>query len=158
MLWAFGGVGNSDGFFNRPIAIEHMGTDLLILDQAGSLTVMTPTEYGAMVYKANHQYRTGDYEGSSETWTEVLSRNGNFDSAYIGIGRALLQQEEYEEAMQYFRAAMDDKNYSEAWRLRRMQLVEENVVPIFGIVAALLVIPPLWRRIRKIKWEVNQVQ
>ena len=162
MLWAFGGVGNADGFFNRPIAIDHMGTDLLILDEGGayggSLTVMTPTEYGMLVYKAIHQYRTGDYAGSAETWTEVLSRNGNFDSAYVGIGRALLQQEQYEEAMGYFKAAMDDRNYSEAWRLRRMELVEENIVPIFLVVAAILVLPPLWRRIQKIRWEVSQVK
>ena len=158
MLWAFGGVGNSDGFFNRPAAIDHMGTNLLILDQAGSLTVMTPTEYGQMVYQAIHQYRRGEYEASSDTWTQVLSRNGNYDSAYIGIGRALLQQKKYAEAMKYFQAAMDDKNYSEAWRLRRMEIVEENIVPIFIIVAVILAAPPLWRRIRKIKWEVSQVQ
>lgn len=159
MLWAFGGVGNADGFFNRPVAIEHMGTDLLILDEGGafggSLTVMTTTEYGRMVYEAIHQYRTGAYEESAKTWTEVLSRNGNYDSAYIGIGRALLQQEKYAEAMGYFKAAMDDKNYSEAWRLRRMELVEQNIVPIFIVVAAILALPPLWRRIRKIKWEVK---
>ncbi len=159
MLWAFGGVGNADGFFNRPAAIEHMGTDLLILDEGGayggSLTVMTPTEYGQMVYTAIHQYRTGDYTGSAETWTNVLSRNGNSDSAYIGIGRALLQQEKYEEAMEYFKAAVDDRNYSEAWRLRRMELVEQNIVPIFIVVAAILVLPPLVRRIKKIKWEVK---
>lgn len=159
MLWAFGGVGNADGFFNNPAAIEHMGTDVLVLDQGGayggSLTVMTPTEYGQMVYKAIHQYRTGDYTGSAETWTGVLSRNGNSDSAYIGIGRALLQQEKYDEAMKYFKAAEDDKNYSEAWRLRRMELVEQNIVPIFIVVAAILALPPLWRRIKKIKWEVK---
>lgn len=155
MLWAFGGVGNADGFFNRPVAIEHMGLDILVLDQKGSLTVMTPTEYGQMVYKAIHQYRTGDYIGSAETWTDVLSRNGNSDSAYIGIGRALLQQQKYDEAMKYFKAAVDDKNYSEAWRLRRMELVEQNIVPIFIVVAAILALPPLWRRIRKIKWEVK---
>ena len=159
MLWAFGGVGNADGFFNRPAAIEHIGTDLLILDEGGayggSLTVMTPTEYGQLVYTAIHQYRTGDYTGSADTWTRVLSLNGNSDSAYIGIGRALLQQEKYEEAMQYFKAAVDDKNYSEAWRLRRMELVEQNIVPIFIVVAAILVLPPLWRRIKKIKWEVK---
>ena len=159
MLWGFGGVGNADGFFNNPMAIEHMGTDLLILDAGGayggSLTVMTPTEYGQMVYTAIHQYRTGDYDGSAKTWTDVLSRNGNSDSAYIGIGRALLQQEKYDEAMSYFKAAEDDKNYSEAWRLRRMELVEQNIVPIFIVVAAILVLPPLIRRIKKIKWEVK---
>ena len=156
MLWAFGGVGNSDGFFNRPAAIEHMGQDLLILDEAGSLTVMTPTEYGRLVYQAIAEYRRGDYEGSANSWTQVLSQNGNFDSAYVGIGRALLQEERYEEAMSYFKTAQDRKNYSEAWRLHRMELVEENIGIIFAVVAILLVAPPVVRRIRRVIWEVKQ--
>ena len=155
MLWAFGGVGNSDGFFNHPVALEHMGTDLLILDEAGSLTVMTPTEYGKLVYQAIAEYRRGEYSKSSDTWTQVLSQNGNFDSAYVGIGRALLQQERYQEAMDYFRTAMDSKNYSEAWRLRRMELVEENIGVIFAVVVILLALPPVIRRIRKIIMEVK---
>ncbi len=156
MLWAFGGLGNSDGFFTRPVAIEHMGHDLLVLDEAGSLTVMTPTEYGALVYRAIREYRQGEYSDSAETWRQVLSRNGNFDSAYVGIGRALLQEEDYEGAMRYFGAALDRKNYSEAWRLRRMELVEEHIGLIFAVVALLLAGPPLWRRIRKVIQEVKE--
>ena len=156
LLWAFGGVGNSDGFFNRPVAIEHMGLELLVLDEAGSLTVMTPTEYGRLVYQAIGEYRRGEYAASADTWTEVLSQNGNFDSAYVGIGRALLQEEKYEDAMRYFETALDRKNYSEAWRLRRMEIVEDNIGLIFAVVAILLAAPPLWRRIKKIMWEVKQ--
>ncbi len=156
LLWAFGGVGNSDGFFNRPVAIEHMGLELLILDEAGSLTVMTPTEYGQLVYQAIGEYRRGEYEASAASWTKVLAQNGNFDSAYVGIGRALLQEEKYEDAMRYFKTALDRKNYSEAWRLRRMEIVEDNIGLIFAAVAVLLVAPPLWRRIRKVIWEVKQ--
>ena len=156
MLWAFGGVGNSDGFFNRPVALEHQGLDLLVLDEAGSLTVMTPTEYGKLVYEAIALYRIGDYEGSAETWRQVLAQNANCDSAYVGMGRAFLQQEKYEEAMQYFKMAQDTINYSEAWRLHRMELVEKNVGWVFAIAVVILVVPLAVKRIRFIIWEVKQ--
>ncbi len=156
LLWAFGGVGNSDGFFNRPSAMEHMGLELLVLDEAGSLTVMTPTEYGRLVFKAVAQYREGDYEGSAATWKEVLAQNANCDSAYVGMGRAFLQQEKFEDAMQYFKMAHDTINYSEAWRLHRMELVEKNIGWIFAIAVVVLVLPLAVRRIRFLIWEVNQ--
>ncbi len=156
LLWAFGGKGNADGYFVQPVAIEHIGTDLLILDGDGSLTVMTPTEYGRLVYEAIAQYRRGDYDDSADTWTAVLAQNGNFDSAYVGIGRALLQQEKYEDAMGYFKMAYDRRNYSEAWRLRRMELVEENIGVIFAVAILLLLVPPIVRRVRKVMWEVKQ--
>ncbi len=156
LLWVFGGVGNSDGFFNRPVALEHIGLDLLILDEAGSLTVMTPTEYGRLVFEAVAQYRVGDYDGSAATWRQVLAQNANCDSAYIGMGRAFLQQERFSDAMQYFKMAHDTINYSEAWRLHRMEVVEENVGWVVLIIAAVLLLPVLIRRIRFVIWEVNQ--
>ncbi len=156
LLWVFGGVGNSDGFFNRPVALEHIGLDLLSLDEAGSLTVMTPTEYGRLVFEAVAQYRVGDYDGSAATWRQVLAQNANCDSAYIGMGRAFLQQERFSDAMQYFKMAHDTINYSEAWRLHRMEVVEQNVGWVVLIIAAVLLLPVLIRRIRFVIWEVNQ--
>ena len=156
MLWAFGGVGYAAGYFTRPVAIEHMGYDLLVLDGTGcSLTVMTPTEYGSLIYKASEEYNRGLYDQSAETWREVLGRNGNCDLAYIGIGRAELQRGNYKLACDYFKLARDVDNYSEAFRYYRSELVEQNIGWIFGIVAAVLLIPAVIGRIKKIKWEVD---
>ncbi len=156
MLWAFGGIGNKDGFFRRPVAIDHMGNDLVVLDSLDcAVTVMTPTDYGEKVYKAIDLYYNGEYVASADAWTEVLAQNGNCDLAYIGVGRALLQQERYEEALPYFKIARDAENYSEAWRFYRKQWVEERVGWVFGIVFALLLLPPIIRKIRKIKREVD---
>lgn len=156
MLWAFGGVGNAQGYFNMPSAIEHMGYDLLILDsQACALTIMTPTEYGSLIYQATDEYGKGMYDESAATWLEVLKRNGNYDLAYIGIGRAELQRGNYKEACDYFKMARDDKNYSEAFRYYRSELVEKNIGWIFGILAAVLVVPAVVGRLKKIKEEVD---
>ena len=156
MLWAFGGLGNAVGYFNKPSALEHMGYDLLVLDsQAAALTIMTPTTYGQQIYEATELYDRGEYDASADTWLEVLKQNGNYDLAYIGIGRAKLQQGEYKEACDYFKMARDAKNYSEAFRYYRSELVEQNIGWIFGVVAVLLVVPMIIGRIKKIKWEVE---
>ncbi len=159
MLWAFGGVGNAMGYFNKPASIEHMGDDLIILDsQAAAITVMTPTAYGHQIYDAIEQYDRGEYTASSDTWMEVLKQNGNYDLAYIGIGRAKLQNHEYEDACYYFKMARDKKNYSEAFRYYRSELVEENIGWIFAVVAVVLIIPVITGRIRKIKWQMAEFE
>ncbi len=72
------------------------------------------------------------------------------------MGRDFLPPARYEEAMQYFKMAHDTINYSEAWRLHRMELVEQNIGWVFAIAAVLLVIPLIIRRLRFIAWEVSQ--
>ncbi len=157
LLWVFGGIGNMAGYFRRPVAIDHMGNDLLVLDSMeSSITIFTPTPYGSLIYKAIHEYRQGSYDSSAESWQEVLRLNGNFDPAFIGIGRALLRQERYEEAMAYFKLTRDRENYSEAFKLYRKEWVEEHSALIFIALALLMVLPPIVSRIRKIKREVEE--
>ena len=157
LLWAFGGIGNMDGYFLRPVALEHMDDDLLVLDaQECAVTIMTPTEYGALIYEATDLYRKGEYAASADMWRKVMEQNRNLDIAYVGIGRALLQQEQFEEAQSYFRIARDTKNYSEAWKFHRKEIVERNIGWIFGVVFLLLLLPPVVRRIKKVVQEVNE--
>ncbi len=157
LLWVFGGVGNMEGYFQQPAAIEHMGDDLLVLDSMeSSLTIFTPTPYGSTIYKAIKEYRQGSYDDSAKSWREVLNQNGNYDLAYIGIGRSLLRQERYEEAMAYFKLTRDGKNYSDAFKLYRKNWVEEHSIPIFIAIALLMAVPPIVARFKKIKREVEE--
>ncbi len=156
MLWAFGAKGAYDGSFNTPIGLDHMGRDLICLDQLDrSLTVFTPTEYGNLIYEAIDTYTKGDYDGSGELWQNVLKFNANYNMAYRGIGRALLRQGSYSEAMEYFEMAHDQTNYGRAFRLYRKEWVEKNIKWIIGILAVLIVVFFFIRRtIKKMKWEV----
>ena len=156
MLWAFGTKGNSEGAFLSAISLEHMGRDLLALDENEcSITVFTPTEYGNLIYLANDQYLKGDYDGSADTWRDVLKLNANYNSAFIGIGRALIRQEKYEEAMEYFKMAHDRENYGRAYRYYRKILVEKNIGWIVAVVVCLLVIPLIIRKVKSVKEEVE---
>ncbi len=156
MLYAFGGAGNMDGYFRQPAALEHMGHDLLVLDSIdASLTLFTPTEYGSLIYQAIEQFQDGYYTESGESWQKVMDLNGNCDLAYIGIGRSLLRQGRYKEAMDYFKLKYDEDNYSKAFKQYRKQWVEEHILIIFLLLFAVLCVPLLVGRIRKIKHEID---
>lgn len=156
MLFAWGGNGNQDGYFRKPSAIDHMGHDLLVLDSIdNSITVFTPTKFGNLVYKAMEQFKNGEYDKSGETWEAVKAFDGNYDLAYIGIGRSLLRQEKYDEALEYFELKWDDDNYSRAFQQYRKEWVEDNIGWIFAAVILLLVIPLIIGKVKKIKHEID---
>ena len=155
MLWAFGTKGNVEGAFSSAISIEHMGRDLLVLDQQeNSVTLFQPTEYGQTVYDASEAYLQGEYDLSADLWREVLKMNAGYPLAFRGIGRAILRQNKYEEAMEYFRLAHDRQNYGRAFKLYRKEWVERNIWWVILIIAALLIIPLILGRVKRTKWEV----
>lgn len=156
LLYSFGGNGNIDGYFKQPTAVDHMDKDLLVLDSKdSSFTVFTPTGYGSLIYKAIDEYDRGDYATSGETWRQVKQLNGNYDLAYIGIGRALLREGHYKEAMEYFKLKWDDDNYSKAFRQYRKEWVEDHIVAIFGGITILFVLPLAIGKVKKVKFEID---
>ena len=155
MLWAFGTRGGTDGAFMRAVSLEHMGRDLLVLDEVkNSVTVFTPTEYGNTIYLANKKYHEGDYAGSAEVWQDVLKMNANYPLAFRGIARAILREDRFEEAMEYFKMAHDQESYGRVFKLYRKEWVEKNVGWLVLILAAVLVVPLILGRFRRMKWEV----
>ncbi len=159
MLWAFGTKGNYEGAFLGAVSIEHMGYKLFCLDENEcSITVFTPTEYGMLIYQANDEYLKGDYDKSADTWREVLRLNGNYNTAFIGIGRSQVRQEKYEEAMENFKMAHDRENYGRAYRYYRKIVIERNIGWVVAIIAAVLLIPLIIGRVRKMKEEVKNYE
>ena len=133
-----------------------MGHDLFILDEVDcSITLFTPTEFGQHIYNAIEYFQDGFYEESGNEWREVLKLNGNYDLAFIGIGRSLLQAEQYKEAMEYFELKWDRDNYSRAFKQYRKEWVEENIVAIVAVLVIVIVLPLTIGKIRKIKWEID---
>lgn len=156
LLYGFGGNGNEDGYFKLPAAIDHMGRDLIVLDsQDSSITLFTPTIFGTLIFDAIEQFQDGHYEESGETWKEVMKLNGNYDLAYIGIGRSLYRQEQYREAMEYFKLKWDDDNYSKAFKYYRQEWIEEHIGAIFAVVFLVLVVPIAIGKIKMLKREID---
>lgn len=156
MVCAFGSNGNMDGYFRRPVAIDHMGYDLFVLDNLDcSVTIFSPTEFGTLVFDAIDKFDDGKYEESGKLWEEVMALNGNYDLAYIGIGRSLLRQKKYHEAMEYFEVKYDRENWSKAYKQYRKEWVEEHIVQIVIVVLALFLIPLTIGKVKSLKHEIN---
>jgi len=156
LVFAFGGNGNMDGYFRRPSAIDHIGHELYVLDSLDcSITAFVPTEFGNKVFSAIEEFDKGNYETSGEYWQQVMDENGNYDLAYIGLGRALLRQERYKEAMEYFELKHDADNYSKAFKQYRKEWVESHIGWIVAVILALFLIPIGIGRVKEIKREID---
>ena len=154
LLFCCGGNGNMDGFFRNPVALDHIGYDIYVLDQLDcAITVFTLTNFGELVFSAMEDFDGGRYDESLGEWREVIKYDGNYDMAYIGIGRAYLRQKEYKTAMEYFKLKYDDENYSKAYRQYRKIWVEENIVIIVIVLLVLFLVPMIIGKIKSIKYE-----
>lgn len=156
LLYAFGGIGNMDGYFKTPVAMDHQGHDLLVLDsQDNSVTIFTPTAYGQDIFLAIEQFQAGEYEASGASWKRVMNVNGNYELAYIGIGRSLLRQKKYKESLEYFKCKWDEDNYSKAFKEYRKEWVEDHIVWIAAGILALFIVPLILHHIGEIRNEIN---
>ncbi|MCQ2539521.1 MAG: hypothetical protein MJ114_03640 [Acetatifactor sp.] len=156
MMFAFGGNGNMDGYFRYPTAIEHIGHDLYVLDsQDCSITMFVPTDFGNTVYEAIEQFDLGNYDRSGECWQKAMDLNGNYNQAYIGLGRAHLRQEEYGDALEYFELKYDAENYSKAYKQYRKGWVQDNIGIIIVVLLLLILVPNGIGRVKQIKHEIE---
>ena len=159
MLYAFGGIGTKSGYFTSPTSIEHHGNDLLVLDSSnGLVTVMGHTQFGALVGNAIDTYSKGQYNESKAYWEQVLQYNGSYELAYRGIGKVLLRNGEYEEALDYLQYAKDEFYYSKAWKLYRKAWIEENIIWIISIIGAAIVIALIVTFAKKIIGKVENYE
>ncbi|MCR4962065.1 MAG: NHL repeat-containing protein [Lachnospiraceae bacterium] len=154
MIFVFGGAGNMDGYFREPLGLEHMDYDLIVVDRLDcTITLFTLTDYGKLVFDAMDQFDNGEYGKSGRTWREVMKYNGNYDLAYIGLGRAYLRQKEYGEAMDYFKLKYDDENYSKAYKKYRKEYVEDHIFVIVVVLLVLFLVPLGIGKVKSIKRE-----
>jgi tetratricopeptide (TPR) repeat protein len=158
LLYVWGGFGNREGFFMIPTAIESMGFTIFALDggENAALTRFDLTEYGHTINSALYTYQRGQYDQSYFYWNEVLRMNGNFGLAYIGLARALLRQGYYREAMDYFRLQNDQRNFGRAFGFHRRVLMEEWFWLVAVAVGILMIVPPIVKRIRKVRREIRE--
>ncbi len=157
MLYAFGNYGSNAGCFMYPTAMDNLNEEtILVLDKSGYLTEFSMTNYGRLVNDALYLYKAGYYDESAEVWREVLQFNGNYELAYVGIGRALFREGKYKEAMDCFELARDDVNYSKAFKYYREELVEKYILHAVIILAVLIIVPKVVRSVNKLRKEIKE--
>ncbi|MFC6331846.1 hypothetical protein ACFP56_04360 [Paenibacillus septentrionalis] len=152
LMYVFGGLGNQLGEFTMPIAIERVGDDMLVLDKAlGEITIFKTTAYGRTLNEAVRSYYRGDEEAAFQRYLETINMNANLEFAYSGIGKALLRQGNYKEAMKYFKESYDNKGYSKAFLLYRKEIMRAYFPTIMTSIVGLLLVLIVWRKVRKWK-------
>jgi tetratricopeptide (TPR) repeat protein len=157
LLYVFGGVGNREGTFMFPSAVSNMGYALYALDaQTTAITRFDLTEYGYLINLAITQYQLGLYDESAETWNRVLTFNGNYGIAYIGMARSLLRQGYYQEAMRYFKLQYDSEGYGRAFGFYRREWMETYFWIFALIIGGLVVVPPVIRLVLRVRKEVRE--
>ena len=93
LLFAFGDAGNQLGNTKTISSITYQQDKLLVLDQdANTFTVYRRTPYGQLLIDALACENRREYSASINAWLAVLQYNNNFDSAYVGVGRAYYRQ------------------------------------------------------------------
>jgi tetratricopeptide (TPR) repeat protein len=150
LLYIDGDEGSQVDKFNEGVAIGYFDDDLLILDRGTkTIVVYRLTEFGAYVNEAIHYHNEGMFEEAALVWEEVIKINSNYEIAYNGIGKLLLRQGEFKEAMDYFELGHDQYYYSKAFQEYRNAILKANFGYILGgavIIGGTL----LGLRIRKI--------
>ena len=138
-LLSFGTLGNQVGTFKTPVAIASYSDYVYVLDQAtNTITMFTVNDYGKTVLDASRSYLKGLYNESIDLWESVLVQNGAFETAYVSIGRSLINLEDYKGAMKYFKLGQSRVDYSRAFQEYRTRLISEwfDVIFIAIIVIA----------------------
>jgi len=141
LMYVFGSTGNRLGQFQTPVAIEQYDDFFLVLDRdLGEITVFEVTNYGATLNHAVKQYDQGDEVGAFDSFKEVVKMNTNLEFAYTGIGKALLRQDDFKQAMYQFKQSLDQQNYSKAYLLYRNKTLREHFTTIMTVIILTIVI------------------
>ena len=139
LLYAFGETGEALGQYNGLASTAVYGEKLYALDESrATVTVLERTDYGRLLSKVCALRRARDYEGSTETWNEIIRQNNNFDLAYLGIGKDYLDSGNYKEAMKYFKLIDARDYYMKAFEKNRQQFLNRYGMWIFAGVILLI--------------------
>ena len=104
------------------------------------LMVYYPTEYCETIISALRNQNEHKYDTSIKYWQDVLTKNNNFDLAYIGIGKALFSQGKYEEAYEVLQNAYETEYASKAFAEIRKDVIGKWILLIAIVAIALVVV------------------
>lgn len=155
LLYVFGGLGQGVGLFVKPVAIDELNGQLLVLDnRTNSITVFEPTNYATLIHNAINEYHRGQYDEAANLWHQVTGLNANYELAYSGVGDAEFSKGNYAQAMLFYRVGNDRAGYSKAFYRYRRELLGEH----FGTIMTWILIAAGLRYISsKRQWRARLV-
>ena len=149
LLFAFGGKGEALGLFSRLSAAAAWGDELLALDaETGAITVFRKTAYGALLDEVIGYQENREYDKAQGLWNELLGENNNFDLAYLGVGKALMEKGDLTGAMKYFELINNKLYYSKAYGLYRQEILQRwGLWILLGVLILILLAVWVFRKI-----------
>ena len=149
LLFAFGGKGEALGLFSRLSAAAAWGDELLALDaETGAITVFRKTAYGALLDEVIGYQENREYDKAQGLWNELLGENNNFDLAYLGVGKALMEKGDRTGAMKYFELINNKLYYSKAYGLYRQEILQRwGLWILLGVLILILLAVWVFRKI-----------
>lgn len=143
LMYIFGRIGDQEGTFKTPVAVESRGDRFFVLDQGmNRISVFKPTRYGRLINEANELLVTGKYNEAETKWRELLTLNANNENAYVGIGKAMMRQGENKLAMENLELGYDRTYYSKALGKFRKDTIREYLGS--GLTGLVILCAALW--------------
>lgn len=140
LLFAFGDSGKQMGNLVSIEAVAYQGDNMILMDKSTcSFSVYSRTEYGDLIITALANDNARLYDKAVYDYENILQRNINFDTAYIGIAKSLYRGGDYEGAMEQYSYAYNTSGYSNAFKMYRKDLISKWIVLVPIIVIALVV-------------------
>lgn len=158
LLFVFGGSDDGQqriGLSTKVEAIQIDNNDKIYLldSDKAQIQVFEPTEFTKHLHEALYLFSKGRYTESKEPLSQVLRMNNLFDYANMAMGRALIQEEDYDAAIRYAKLAKDYDGYSDAfWEIRNNWL-KRNLVTVIILVVAIWLVKKLLTLADK-KWGI----
>lgn len=131
--------GTQKGTFMSVTSVETYKGKVYVTDsRKNSVTVFKQTEFGGIVQNAISLFNEGLYDEAKGPWEEVLRRDANYWLAYIGLGNAYLNQNDYAKALDYFYRT-SRAGYNRAFKSFRIEFIRANFTWILIILLVIIV-------------------
>lgn len=146
LLFMFGGRDDGRqrvGLCNKveAIAVDEDDRIYLLDSDKKQIHIFEPTEFTNLLHESLYLFSKGQYTQSKEPLSKVLQMNSMFDYANQAMGHAYLQEENYEQALKYFRLAKSFEGYSDAfWEVRNIWIRNYLVAAVLAIAAMIVLI------------------
>ena len=146
LLFMFGGRDDGRqrvGLCNKveAIAVDEDDRIYLLDSDKKQIHIFEPTEFTNLLHESLYLFSKGQYTQSKEPLSKVLQMNSMFDYANQAMGHAYLQEENYEQALKYFRLAKSFEGYSDAfWEVSNIWIRNYLVAAVLAIAAVIVLI------------------
>jgi tetratricopeptide (TPR) repeat protein len=154
LLFVFGGRDDGRqrvGLFSKisAIALDENDNIYALDPEKRQIQIFQPTEFANLVHGALVLYQNGDYQESKMPWQEVIRQNSLFDFANLGLGEAYFKEENYQDALNSFRAAKYKSGYSDAFWENRNIWMRENIIFLLYIIVGLVILKKVVSRLER---------